>query len=280
MKSYMFFCIIAITSIPIALMADVINTDDDDLYITIIRGQINTTDCEIFISGIINRQEFPVYVRIEDSPGGDVRAAICIGEILRNSGLMTTLEGTCNSACILIWGAGAKRYAYDSSLFGLHRPTIQQQYFANLSSEEAQQNYQELEKIVRSYMQSMDFPISVIDRMMKTKSSDVDFISAPKFIEIVGSYAVAHQEWLIAKCGELSEVERRDYDATRAELLAGAGITKDLSSTDSNWIIRDAEYAKYLSDGYKEYLSKRKSEISKCEIEAVQEYRSKFLSRT
>ncbi len=58
-----------------------------------------------------------------DSTGGDIDAAINIGEILRQNNAQTFVTGKCASACILIFAAGVIRDAPELSL-GIHRFTV------------------------------------------------------------------------------------------------------------------------------------------------------------
>jgi hypothetical protein len=57
-----------------------------------------------------------------ECPGGSLDAAIAIGKQVRSKGYATAVldEGTCNSACALIWLAGTPRYLADAGHLGFH----------------------------------------------------------------------------------------------------------------------------------------------------------------
>jgi len=65
---------------------------------------------------------YPRAVVYLDSPGGSLLPAIEIGKLLRAKHYATVVldEGTCNSACALIWVAGTPRYLEGSAHLGFH----------------------------------------------------------------------------------------------------------------------------------------------------------------
>ena len=65
---------------------------------------------------------YPRAVVYLDSPGGSLLPAIEIGKLVRAKHYATVVldEGTCNSACALIWVAGAPRYLEGAAHLGFH----------------------------------------------------------------------------------------------------------------------------------------------------------------
>ena len=65
---------------------------------------------------------YPKVVVYLDSPGGSLLPAIEIGKLVRAKHYSTVVldEGTCNSACALIWVAGAPRYLEGAAHLGFH----------------------------------------------------------------------------------------------------------------------------------------------------------------
>jgi hypothetical protein len=65
------------------------------------------------------------------SPGGDLKQAIMMGEIIRSRGLATAVgtvdvsgqirPSACASACVLAYAGGANRYGVEGSMLGVHR---------------------------------------------------------------------------------------------------------------------------------------------------------------
>jgi membrane-bound ClpP family serine protease len=80
-----------------------------------------------------------------DSPGGDVLAAMQMGEIIRTNWLHTVVSDEppakgCMSACVLILAAGAVRMMGDNPKVGIHRPYFDQGLFAGLDQAQAKAN--------------------------------------------------------------------------------------------------------------------------------------------
>jgi hypothetical protein len=111
-------------------------------------GQIvllkNDGDCRLIIEGGITKELQPLALAdlrslnswqcynkrvLVSSHGGDINAAIAIGNQIRNYGLTTQLHGTCESACGLIYIGGAKRLLdinelpHPGSGLGIHQAT-------------------------------------------------------------------------------------------------------------------------------------------------------------
>ncbi len=275
------FVLLAFFVTPKAVAMDIATTDTNP-YSLHMEGKIEKGDYENIIKKIHNKGSFPFLVFIS-SPGGDVIEAMRIGRFLRETLSNMYAVNECASACVLIWLAGVERDA--SGLFGLHRPVYSKDYFAGLSSSEASDKYRELDKYVRAYLIEMNTPTSVIDRMMVTKSSDVDFMPSEELLKIVGSNSPAYQEWIIAKCGELSASEQRDYSATIAIGLIEE-LTKRLGTSEEkenykNIIAMNKDKEKYaltLSAGYRDYLTKKMREISTCTQNSANSVRQKILS--
>src|SRR5262245_16313159 len=55
-----------------------------------------------------------------NSPGGNVFAALQIGEFIRLRGWLTFVFGECDSACALIWLAGTPRMMMSNAKVGFH----------------------------------------------------------------------------------------------------------------------------------------------------------------
>lgn len=251
-----------------------ISVSPEKVYVLNLSGEIVKDDCAAFIKAVRDKGGFPAVIYIE-SPGGDVKESICMGQLIRKAALTVSVHGQCNSACVLIWGAAVHRIADDQSSFGVHRPIYDPRYFSKLSPVEAQEEYKKLDLLVRNYLSDINFPDSIVDKMMATKSSQIEHISGDALLNFVGEYSPAYQEWIIAKCGELTDSEKQDYFSTRAEMMVNAGF--DLPKKDEVWIKEKAKYSETLSTGYKEYLAKKANEIGRCEVKAVEEMQQTIL---
>jgi hypothetical protein len=62
-------------------------------------------------------------VRLPDNAGGDLDAAMRLGRIVRAAGARTEAVGACDSACAVLWAAGAERSIAPGGSIGLHAPS-------------------------------------------------------------------------------------------------------------------------------------------------------------
>lgn len=263
---------------PISL-ADVVVIGDDSAayYLIEVSGVISRDACESLNSIVASRGDFPAFIRIGSSPGGDIRSAMCVGEIIRDAALMTSLDGHCDSACFLIWAAGVTRVTHEESTFGLHRPRFEHQYFSALPHSEATEQYKALDAAVRDYLKRMDVSVAVIDRMMTTKSTSLDRVSALEIVSIVGRSAPAYEEWIISKCGEMEASEESDLNALKLSLLADRQLYDEPSKQGFSETHAAYEKPTQISEGYQSYLWKRSGDISECRGKAQAELQKQFL---
>jgi len=60
-------------------------------------------------------------VVLQDSHGGNAAAGYCVGDLIRKSGIATSIKGYCESSCSRMWLGGAHRELADAnSWVGLH----------------------------------------------------------------------------------------------------------------------------------------------------------------
>lgn len=145
------------------------------------------------------RHTVPVFL---NSPGGDLVAAMEIGNILRRSHAWTIVSNyrECSSACIFILASGVQRNAFNGAKLGLHRPRFDQALFARLSAPEATDLYNRLLEECRSYLRGMGIADQLLDDMLKTESRRVTYKDRnyAERVSLVGEDP-AFQEWLRAR---------------------------------------------------------------------------------
>jgi len=137
-----------------------------------------------------------------NSTGGDVLESIQIGRLIRQlrmdvsvykpSG--STFEIKCLSACMNIRIAGINGLASDDFNFiryglGVHRPSFDDEYFAGLSSSEAEALYLKYENEVKAYMIEMGASQGLIDLTFNTPSSDIHMLKLTKFNTPIVTYS-------------------------------------------------------------------------------------------
>ena len=106
----------------------------------------------------------------------------------------------CASSCALIWFGAVDR----SGMVGIHRPKITDPEFAALPPDQAALVYRRTLDAVSRYLEDMEAPRSIIDRMRETGSADIFWIDGHerKFV-----HPPSFREWVDASCGSFSEQE-------------------------------------------------------------------------
>jgi hypothetical protein len=158
-----------------------------------------------------------------NSPGGDVDEAIKIGRFFRKYLLnadapvkwfgisqMAFAEKVdcpgsdeskclCASACSLIWFGAVHRVGR----VGLHRPWTDSAAFRNAGPAEAESEYKRKMKEISNYLDEMEVPNSVAQKLLSTSSSDISWVDAEEGLELSPSF----EEWTNATCGRISPAE-------------------------------------------------------------------------
>ena len=175
------------------------------------------------------------------SPGGDAIEAMAMGRLVRQRFIPTVAPSfsmdncapgsvqepdlcVCLSACMLVWVGGIQRTGglqlfagsdpagqptvIERSSLGIHRPRFDAEYFAGLSAKQAELRYQELLGTVKAYLDEMDVPAWVYDKMISVPSERIEFLSNEE-LKRIGS-PPATSEWITSKCEPLATAERED----------------------------------------------------------------------
>jgi hypothetical protein len=136
-----------------------------------------------------------------NSPGGDVLAAIELGEEIRKQWAWTAVDddGECFGACVLVLAAGVRRTPTPENV-GLQRMNFDQKEFASMSHDRAKQKYTGLAKRVETYLARMGMPKKLFQEMTTQQSSDkVRLLDASrlKTLGLDGSDP-AYEQWMRA----------------------------------------------------------------------------------
>jgi hypothetical protein len=145
-----------------------------------------------------------------NSPGGDIVAAMKMGELIRQAGASTWVvpNATCASACILVLAGGVERIAFDDAKLGLHRPYMPADRFAGLTRQQAEASYQQMEVAVADYLRRMGASQQLFDRMLVVPSNKVNWLSEAEATKL----RLLGTDPLLSKTGAR---ERRSRDVTR-----------------------------------------------------------------
>lgn len=169
------------------------------------------------------------------SPGGNVGAAIGIGEqvrVMRASTVAPTMLGRprgvracltdiyqppsmqmlqfdtntgrgnpncdCASACFLVWAAGVGR---QGDVIGIHRPYFNAAEFGKLSSAEADQRYEGVIASQKQYLGKMGIPPYFVDLLFAHSSQQIRYLTKQE-LQIFPPLPPAIGELRLARCGE------------------------------------------------------------------------------
>ena len=128
-----------------------------------------------------------------DSPGGDVLAAMELGEEVRNQWAFTAMDehGECLGACVLVLAAGARR-APAPDRVGLHRPFLD----PKASRDATGQKNAALARKVQTYLTRMGMPKKLFQDMMQQPSDKTLLLNAAR-LKTLGLEGVdpAFEEW-------------------------------------------------------------------------------------
>lgn len=199
----------------------VANLDDKGRFARIeITGEISRSDVKTFanIVGVLSPRFEVVDVEL-NSPGGDVLAAMEIGNLVRKEWMWTTAPddpGTeCASACVFIFAAGARRIAGSESKIGIHRPHFEEQLFSGLDRDHAQVKYDQLSQSVQAYLAKMGMSGQLFIEMMRVPSNKIRMLSYQELngFSLVGEDP-GYDEWVRAKnVAKYGEQKMKEFDA-------------------------------------------------------------------
>jgi len=208
-----------------------------------IKGEIVKHDYQRMLNIIRKHSDIP-YMLSLDSKGGNVMEAINIGTFARKY-LLRFESRKCNSACLLIVLGSLHRSENKRSVFGIHRPKFNREYFANLNATDATKKYQSLKNIVEAYMLRMGASKALVTKMFATPSNSMIFLQARQLTAMLNSPPEGYAEWIISKCGD-------DLNPQQHQDLMAFYANRSL-----------------LGNKYFEYLDAKSTQYFHCELEVV-----------
>jgi hypothetical protein len=212
-------------------------------------GDIKKGDYYRFFDTVVTaRRHYPLRVQLHSNGGNLVEAMRIAGQIrgqsmvtganargegyridvnINTDDVPSDLEYACFSSCVLIWAAGVQRNGGWGTL-GMHRPAYDDDFYAGLSYEESSEAYTVALDKMRSYLERMDIPRSIIDSSFSVSSSELRILSSEEMATIVGDYrgyVPFMAEYMRSRCGSLSQ---NQINETYTEIFAaGSQITED-----------------------------------------------------
>ncbi len=198
-----------------------------------------------------------------DSPGGSVREALALSEVVVSAMLETSTirwgpkkkdgkpadltQTRCASACVLVWAVGAHRTTTDRGI-GLHRPVLPRETYSEppttVASRQAAAN-----SLVLAHLDRFQFPRSLSELMIERASTQIHWVTDN---ELPFKHTAAwFEELLIARC---------DFDPTRAAHAESAEAARLQRHFESQ--LAPSQYQ--ASPGYAEFEKWRRDQYA-CE---------------
>lgn len=242
-------------------------------------GKIVEGDAEKFKDELLKWENPPTVFYI-NSPGGNVLEAFAIGEFVRSSQIPVWSGGLCASACVYIFVAGVERWvSLPEGKIGLHRPYFDKSYFSNLNQIEAESEYNDLLRLSKAYLRRMGVSDEIINRIHKTSSGELDFLSQKEAKDVFGLSLPFYDEWLAAKCGRDSAEDSRVLRSNAVLNAIRMSLALDIPLGDA-WGDDPAESARLAFELEKAGLLQpyidRQDERKKCEKSSANSYIQPF----
>jgi ATP-dependent protease ClpP protease subunit len=202
------------------------STSED--YFIQMSGDINPGDYQklrLFVQKNLEKYKSHRFIHLS-SNGGSLLEALKIAGLLRLMyPTILVKDGKCASSCFFLYLSGSTRYAWPASLLGIHRAYFDPKYFAGLNPEAARTQQGELTKIVNSLLDDNGVPQALKDKMNRTSSNDIYWLSDEEVLTL-GEHPAWYEELLIAKCdyGKFLKSEKeffsgKDNDANANKLM-------------------------------------------------------------
>lgn len=179
-----------------------------------LRGEIDDTAPRVIEDAVQSGRIRPSGHIELDSPGGDVRAAMDIGRMLRRLDVYVEIpnEAVCASSCVLLYAAGTQRSFFrDAGMANgpiiIHRPFFPDAKSATFG--EVQRGYNQIEQEVKGYLVEMNVNPDLWDRMMQIPSDSGEALS----VEQLNAFGMGVVDPVKAELNAQREAER--YGVTR-----------------------------------------------------------------
>lgn len=236
----------------------------EEKYVLSLSGTIAPGDAER-LAAYFMTQKVITAIHL-NSPGGDLKEALRIAELVKNAGVRVSVKGgsICASSCFFIFIAGTDRTAAPAAddgsypkraskkfgYVGIHRP-----YFAKSGGDRSSAKQQEaMMAQAKEYLASRGVAQHLIDLMMSRPSNDIYWLSE-RDLDAIGPYDPGDEENLIRRC-----------KYKRAEKVVEENWTDDQRSRLSEcevdyWMesygVKQLLLTKRLSNGWRPWISKR-----------------------
>jgi hypothetical protein len=161
------------------------------------------------------------------SDGGDVDAGMDLGRLLRELGVYTSVAESdrCLSSCVFAFMGGERRSV--AGRLGIHRP-----YFPyTQDSPDRKLRFRHLQKLLKSYVEELDFPASLYEAVMLAPPETMKMLSSAElktfFLEGISPSSEDSADAAAARRLDLSMYEYLKYKAGGAAEGNSSAAAKD-----------------------------------------------------
>lgn len=153
------------------------------------------------------------------SNGGSIDAAMELGRLLRELGIFTVVGKTdqCLSACVFVFMGGERRSV--AGRLGIHRPYLP--YTQDIP--DRQLRFRHMQRILKAYMDDLDFPASLYEAVMLVPPESMKFLSPAElktyYLEGISPSSEDIADAAAARRMDLSMLEYLRYKAKAPECV-------------------------------------------------------------
>lgn len=204
--------------------------------------------------------------------------------ISSNNNLKETDITKCYSSCVFILLAGIEKNITDNHddreqrieipVIGIHRIYFDQKYFSKLTPEKALVEYKNAERLVGDYLKELGVSDLLMDRMLKSSSDSIEFVSAEKFKVYFNKTEPYYEEYMLAKCGSndpnkfLNTEDQADFNAINKQLMKEYVQREQEKPSNHN----EDVFTAFIPDGYdkdhviglRKHVQMRINEVQQC----------------
>lgn len=190
----------------------------------VIDGKIEAGDYWIFLEKVVEAGIKKGSVHIS-SPGGNLKEAIKIGQLIRALHFVTTgplgdsKSGPvcgdeveycgCESACFLIYMSGIRR---TGCLLGVHRSFIDHDRLKDMSAKKAMAYSKKAREMGEKHILEMGGSRDLVDKISNISSSEIVYLDRKYIDENVSGYSKDIEEFYMSRCGNV-EIHTKEYYA-------------------------------------------------------------------
>jgi hypothetical protein len=190
---------------------------DDEVYGRVLTvgvfGTISANDSDVLSKAVSEVPDADVRIAILASDGGDLRAAMQMGRILRSHGFNAVISDgqSCLSACVFLLAASIGKTVNGN--VGIHRP-----YFVGGSSGSVAEEIQQMKDLSAAYFREMNIPDRLAEDMFSVDPAKIRILS-PRELEDyrLNAKDFVAQETDIVRMMHDFGLSRAEYEAFRAD---------------------------------------------------------------